>query len=377
MPCRARRGAAFLEDDILTITSRKAAFGALAALGVTALLAGCASAPATSGSSAAAGGNFLPCMVSDAGGFDDKSFNELGYNGLVKASEQLGVTPKTATSESETDYAPNLTSLVDQGCNLIVTVGFALADATAAAAKANTDVKFAIIDDASIDLPNVKPITFDTSQAAFLAGYAAASYSKTGVVGTYGGQQFPTVTIFMDGYADGVKYFNEQKGKNVKVVGWDVDAQTGSFTGGFAAGIEAKSAAQSLIDQNADVILPVGGPIFQSAIEAIRDSGKDIAMVGVDADLYQTYPDGADLYLTSILKGIEAGTTDVTSTAGADSFDPTPFVGTLDNDGVGIAPFHEFESKVSADLKGELDTIKQGIIAGSITVTSPSAPKAS
>ncbi|SOE02375.1 nucleoside-binding protein [Rathayibacter rathayi] len=376
-PLRSSRGAAFLEDDILTITSRKAAFGALAALSVTTLLAGCASAPEQSGSSAAAGGNFLPCMVSDAGGFDDKSFNELGYTGLVKASEALGVTPKTVTSESETDYAPNLTSLVDQGCNLIVTVGFALAEATSAAAEANSDIDFAIIDDATIDLPNVKPITFDTSQAAFLAGYAAASSSTTGVVGTYGGQQFPTVTIFMDGYADGVKYFNKQKGKDVKVVGWDVDAQTGSFTGGFAAGVEAKSAAQSLIDQNADVILPVGGPIFQSAIEAIRDSGKDIAMVGVDADLYETYPDGGDLYLTSILKGIEAGTTDVTSSAGADNFDATPYVGTLDNDGVGIAPFHDFESKVSGDLKGELATITAGIIDGSITVTSPSAPKAS
>ncbi|MBF4461854.1 MULTISPECIES: BMP family lipoprotein [unclassified Rathayibacter] len=363
----------------MTITSRKAAFGTLAALGVTALLAGCASAPTAGGSSSAAAANsdFLPCMVSDSGGFDDKSFNELGYDGLVKASQQLGVTPKTVTSESETDYASNLKSLVDQGCNLIVTVGFALAEATKASATANPDIEFAIIDDASIDLKNVKPITFDTSQSAFLAGYAAASYSKTGVVGTYGGMQYPTVTIFMDGYADGVKYYNEKKGKDVKVVGWDVDSQTGSFTGGFAAGVEAKSAAQSLIDQNADVILPVGGPIFQSAIQAIRDSGKDIAMVGVDADLYETYPDGASLYLTSILKGIEQGTSDVTSSAGADQFDATPYVGTLKNEGVGLAPFHDFESKVSPDLQGELDTIKEGIIDGSIVVTSKSAPAAS
>ncbi|KQQ10479.1 MULTISPECIES: BMP family lipoprotein [Rathayibacter] len=361
----------------MTITTRKAAFGGLAALGVTALLAGCASAPEEGDSGAAATSDFLPCMVSDAGGFDDKSFNELGYTGLVEASEELGVEPVDVTSESETDYAPNLTSLVDQGCNLIITVGFALADATKAAAEANTDIDFAIIDDASIDLENVKPITFDTSQSAFLAGYAAASYSKTGVVGTFGGQPYPTVTIFMDGYADGVAYYNEQKGTDVKVVGWDVASQNGSFTGGFAAGVEAKSAAQSLIDQNADVILPVGGPIFQSAIEAIRDSGKEIAMVGVDADLYETYPDGSDLYLTSILKGIKEGTSDVTASAGAGEFDATPYVGTLENDGVGIAPFHDFESKVSPDLQGELDAITEGIIDGSITVESPSAPAAS
>ena len=93
-------------------------------------------------------------------------------------------------------------------------------------------------------------------------------------------------------------------------------------------------------------------------------------MVGVDADLYETYPDGGDLYLTSILKGIEAGTTDVTSTAGADAFDATPYVGTLENDGVGIAPFHDFESKVNSSLQGEIDDIKAKIISGDITVTS-------
>ncbi|NQX11090.1 BMP family ABC transporter substrate-binding protein [Microbacteriaceae bacterium VKM Ac-2855] len=361
----------------MTITTRKATFAGLAALGVTALLAGCASAPEESGSSdSAAAGDFLPCMVSDSGGFDDKSFNQLGYEGLVEASKAFDVEPVTVTSDSETDYEPNISNLVDQGCNLIVTVGFALSDATKAAAEANTDIDFAIIDDNAIELDNVKPITFDTSQAAFLAGYTAASYSKTGVVGTFGGMQFPTVTIFMDGYADGVAYYNEQKGKDVKVVGWDVAGQTGSFTGGFAAGVEAKTAAQSLIDQNADVILPVGGPIFLSAAEAIRDSGKDIAMVGVDADSYETNPENKDLFLTSILKGIKVGVEDVTTSVGDDTFDATPFVGTLENDGVGIAPFHDFESKVSADLQGELDTIKASIIDGSITVESPSAPAA-
>ncbi|AJM78040.1 BMP family lipoprotein [Rathayibacter toxicus] len=361
----------------MTITARKAVGGGLAILTVTALLSGCAPAPDQVRSSAAAGGRFLPCMVSDAGGFDDKSFNELGYNGLVQASAQRGVTPKTVTSKSETDFAPNLTSLVDQGCTLIVTVGFALASATSAAAQAHPDINFAIIDDASISLPNVKPITFNTAQAAFLAGYAAAAYSTTGCVGTYGGQQFPTVTIFMDGYVDGVKYYNSRKGKNVKVVGWDVDSQKGSFTGGFEAGVEAKSAARSLIDQNADVILPVGGPIFQSAIEAIRDSGKNIAMVGVDADLYQTYPAGESLYLTSVLKGIEAGIASVTADAGAGKFSAAPYVGTLANSGVSIAPFHDFESRVSAELSGELDVLKKGISDGSITVVSPSAPASS
>ena len=108
-----------------------------------------------------------------------------------------------------------------QQCEIIVTVGFALADATKAAAEANTGTNFAIIDDNSIELPNVKPLMFDTAQAAYLAGYAAAGYSKTGTVATFGGRPFPSVTIFMDGFVDGVAKYNEDKGANVEVLGWD------------------------------------------------------------------------------------------------------------------------------------------------------------
>jgi basic membrane protein A len=363
-------------EVILTITTRKAAIGGLAALSATLLLAGCASAPeADGGSTGAAKSDFLPCMVSDSGGFDDKSFNQLGAEGLEKAGKELGVEPKKVQSDAETDFAPNLTNLVDQGCNMIVTVGFALSAATIESAKANADVEYAIIDDAAdgdfdgkADAPNIKPILFNTAQAAFLAGYAAADYSKTGVVGTFGGMNFPTVSIFMDGFKQGVEYHNAEKGTDVKVLGWD--GTDGVFTGGFEANDTARQAAQGLIDQNVDVLLPVGGPIYQSAAAAIKDAGRDIALVGVDADFTVTAPDIADLVLTSILKGIDVGTYDAVVAAGNGKFDPTPFVGTLENDGVGIAPFHSFEDKVAPSLQGELDTIKAGIIDGSIPVAS-------
>ena len=359
----------------MTITARKAGLVGLAATGVIALLAACSAAPSDDSSGGAAKSDFLPCMISDAGGFDDHSFNQLGFEGLKQAASSLGVEYKTAESKNDNDYAPNIQSMVDANCQLIVTVGFALKDATEKAAKANPDINFAIIDDDQIKLDNVKPITFDTAQAAFLGGYAAASFSKTGIVGTFGGQQFPTVTIFMDGFADGVAYFNQQKSKSVKVVGWDVDAQNGSFTGGFDANETAKNTAQGIIDQNADVIMPVGGPIYQSAAQAIRDSGKPIAMIGVDADVYQSDPSVKDLLLTSVMKGMKPATNDVVTQAAKGNFDSSPYVGTLKNDGVGIAPFHDFESKVDAGLQGELDKIKAGIIDGSIKVTSPSSPK--
>lgn len=365
-------GDSYLEDT-LGIFSRKVAISSAAALGVVALLAGCASAPADE---AADGGSLaLPCMVSDSGGFDDKSFNQSGFEGLTSASDELGVTPITVESAAETDFAPNIQSLVDQGCTLITTVGFLLADATKSAAEANPEINFAIVDDGSITADNVKPILFDTAQAAFLAGYTAASYSTTGVVGTFGGMQIPPVTIFMDGFADGVAYYNEQNSASVKVVGWDVAAQTGSFTGGFAAGVEAKTAAQGLIDQNADVIFPVGGPIFLSAAEAIKDSGKNIPLIGVDSDAYVTAPEIKSMFLTSVLKQVGVGVADVTIAAADGKFSSAPFVGTLANGGVGLAPFHDYASKVNPDLQSQLDAITKGINDGSIKVTSPSSPK--
>ncbi|MET4782727.1 BMP family ABC transporter substrate-binding protein [Glaciihabitans sp. UYNi722] len=374
----------------MRITSRGRWLSGLAMVGIAAVLTGCAAAPDAGSSSGGAQSKFLPCMVSDDGGFTDKSFNQLGLEGLKAASDKLGVKPKSVQSNADTDYEPNISGLVSAGCNLIVTVGFKLSAASIAAAKANPDIQFAIIDDAAdnegktgtdgkptgdgkVDAPNIKPILFDTVQAGFLAGYASASYSKTGVIGTFGGIQIPTVTIFMDGFADGAKYYNEQKSKDVKVIGWDVDKQTGSFTGGFAANDTAKNVAQGLIDQNADVILPVGGPIFQSAGAAITDSGKDIALLGADADVYATFPTYDKLYLTSVLKGIKPAVENVVEAAAKakkGEFDNTAYIGTLKNDGVGIAPFHDFESKVNPDLQKELDSIKADIISGKITVKS-------
>jgi len=363
----------------LTTSTRKRVLGGLVAASLFIALAGCASAPeesqSTGEASAGAVDGFKPCMVSDAGGFDDKSFNQLGYEGLQKAAKELGVEPISVESSSESDYAPNITSLVDQNCTMIITVGFALASAASEAAKANPDIEFVSIDDVvdtdfdgKTDAPNIKPIVFDTAQAAFMGGYAAASYSKAKKVGTFGGMNFPTVSIFMDGFKQGVEYWNKEKSDSVQVIGWD--GKDGSFTGGFEANQDAINVAQGIVDQGVDVLLPVGGPIYQSAASVIRSSGREIAMLGVDADVFETDPSVADLLLTSIRKLIDVGVEDAVMAAGKGEFDATPFVGTLENDGVGLAPFHDFESKVSPDLQKELDTIKAGIIDGSIKVNS-------
>ena len=353
---------------------------AVALAGLALVLAGCSAPPADGGDGGEAT-DFLPCVVSDSGQFNDHSFNDSALKGVTDAADELGSKFNKVESTSDDDYTPNIDAQVAEGCNIIVTVGFRTADATLAAAKANPDVKFAIVDnpldadsDGKPDDTNGKPIVFNTAEASFLAGYAAAAYSKTGVVGTFGGLPIPPVTLFMDGFVDGVAYYNEQKGAHVQAIGWDKQTQNGTFTGGFAAGVEAKTAAQGLLDQGADVILPVGGPIYQSAAEAIRDKGGDIALIGVDADVYETDATVKDLLLTSIMKGVSSSVHDVVVATSNGDFDNTPYVGTLKNGGVSLAPFHDFESKVPADLQGELDDLKAAIISGEVEVTSPSTP---
>ena len=349
------------------------------ALIASAGLAACGDAPDEK-----AGGesnDFLPCILSDAGGFDDKSFNQLSYEGVKEAAEELGSEFNQFESKNENDYAGALEGFVSAGCDVIVTVGFALAAATKESAAANPGINYILIDDAAdggadgktfdgkADQPNIKPILYNTAEAAFLAGYAAADYTKTNVVGTYGGQPFPTVTIFMDGFKQGVDYYAKEKGKAVKLVGWEGNDK-GVFTGGFDANEKATNTAKQILDQNADVILPVGGPIYQGALTAIADSKKDVALVGVDADFFETDPKTKDVIFTSILKNMKQSTFEAVVAAGNDKFDAAPYIGTLENDGVGLAPFHNFESKISATLTADLEKVKAGIIDGSIPVTS-------
>ncbi|GAA1545229.1 basic membrane protein A [Microbacterium ginsengiterrae] len=356
----------------MTISTRKRALAALVATGVAVALAGCGAAPEENG--ADAGGetiDFLPCIVSDAGGFDDKSFNQLSYEGVVEAADELGVDYKNVESNSETDFAPNIESLVSQGCNAIVAVGFALSAATVEAANANADVDFILVDDAADndfdgtkDADNVKPLLYDTAQAAFLAGYLSAGYSESGKVGTFGGMEFPTVTIFMDGFKQGVEYYNEENDASVEVFGMT------SFTGGFEAGPEAKSTAENIINQGVDVLLPVGGPIYQSALQAIKESGRDIALIGTDADLFVTDPSTEDYVLTSILKDMKLSTYEATMSSADGEFDAEAYIGTLENEGVGIAELHNFQDKVDADLWAAVQELQQQIIDGEVTVTS-------
>ena len=380
----------------MTISTTKKLLGLTAAAGLLVALAGCGAAPETTPTSGApeVDADFKPCIVSDDGGWNDKSFNQSAKAGIERAASELGVEPGEVESGSANDYAPNLENLVAEGCTLIVSVGFKLSADTVASALANPDINYAIIDDradntgakdddgndigdGTTDAPNIKPLLFDTVQAAYLGGYASAAWSAASgvnMIGTFGGIPIPPVTIFMDGFVDGAQKYNEDKGANVQTFGWDVASQEGAFTGGFAANDTAKQTAQGILDQGVDVILPVGGPIFQSAAAAITDSGDDTVLLGVDADLYETAPEIGPMVLVSILKNIDNAVYDAVMSAASGDFDVTPYVGTLENEGVGLSSFHDFESQLPDGLLDELDALKAAIIDGSLEVTSPSSP---
>lgn len=352
-----------------------------ALLGLSALtLAACGEAPEEEGGTTDAQ-DFTGCIVSDEGGFQDRSFNQNSYAGLKAAEENLGIQVQEAESQAETDFTPNLNSMVQNGCDLTVSVGFLLADTTQEVAEANPDVNFAIVDDNSIELDNVKPITYNTAEAAFLAGYVAAGSSESGTVATYGGMDIPTVTVFMDGFADGVDHWNEEKDDDVELLGWDKDSQNGTFVNSFSDTAAAKTTTQNFINEGADVIMPVAGQAAMGTTDAVAEAnsggGEDeVTFVWVDADGYDTLSDDQKQYqLTSVLKELSTSVEDVVTTAAEGEFDATPYVGTLENEGVGIAPFHDQEDRVGQEISDEVDEIRQQIIDGEITVESENSPE--
>ena len=321
--------------------------------------------------------DFTGCLVTDDGGIDDKSFNATAWKGLTDLEDEGLIQAEVLESESEADYEPHINAFLDQDCDIIVTVGFKLGAATQAAAEANPEQLFAIVDYdfaefdnagnfvGDVTLPNVKELTFQTDEAAFLAGYLSAGVSQTGVVGTYGGLNIPTVTIFMDGYLAGVKHHNAEKGTDVEVLGWDGD--DGLMAGTFEDTQEGRNLTDQLLAGNADIIMPVAGPVGDGTGAAIQDASGGQMMIWVDTDGYVSTTYGP-IILTSVVKAMDVAVRDATEAAMDGSFEGGLYVGTLENDGVGLAPFHDFDETVTDEMKSELDALRAGIIAGEISV---------
>ncbi|MEO5899760.1 MAG: BMP family ABC transporter substrate-binding protein [Ilumatobacteraceae bacterium] len=326
------------------------------------------------------GSKVTACEVTDTGGVDDKGFNQNAHEGILDAEKEYGIKGDLLESKTASDYAPNLTAFVAKKCSIIVSVGFLLAPDTATVAKANPDLQFAIVDsdanddngtpkDATDDknLANVRALLFSTEQPSYLAGYLAAGMSKSGKVATYGGVNIPSVTSFMSGYLEGVNKYNEVHGTKVTVLGWD--GKDGSFTNDFQDASKGKNLTQGFADEGADIVFPVAGPVGLGTSAYAKENPGKIRVIGVDVDQFVSNSQESAVYLTSVIKKIDAAVQDSiknvieTGKVGAD------YQGTLKNGGLDLAPYHDQEKDVPTALQGEITQLKQDIIDGKITVT--------
>jgi basic membrane protein A len=318
---------------------------------------------------------YKACVAFDTGGLGDKGFNDLAKKGLDDAAA-LGFQTAFSEAQGATDYAANIQRLIDEGCNSIVTVGFNQAQATIEAVKANPDIAISQVDavwDEATNGPtpaNFTGLDFQIDEAGTLAGYVAAGFSKSGKIGTYGGQQFPGVTRFMDGLAAGINIYNERKGTNVELLGWDAAAQTGTFVGGdnpWGDPAKGEQLAQQFIDQGADIVHPVAGATGNGTIKAMLAAGK--WAIGVDTDQAISLAEYAPAILTSSEKVIDVAVLETFKKNAAGDTGGESFVGTLANGGVRISPFHDLDSQVSAELKSELQTLQQEIADGTVKIS--------
>jgi basic membrane protein A len=325
----------------------------------------------------ATGKTLKACMVLDTGGIDDHSFNQTSYAGMQAANRtNPNIKISYVPSNSSNDYTPNLKAEVARGCNPVIAVGGLMENNVKAIAKQNPNVNFAEVDAPSTG-PNVYGMQFNTAQGAFLGGYLAAGMTKTGVVGTWGGINIPPVTIYMDGFWEGVQYYNHQHHKNVQVLGWSEKNQKGGvFTHSFTVQNKGKQISQTMISQNADIIFPVAGGAGLGAGAAAQASNGRAHVMWVDTDGCISAAQYCKYFLTSVTKNLAGAVLAYLHQAASGSFPKGSYIGTLKNKGTGLAPYHDFASQVPASLTNELNRVKQGIITGKIKITSPSQPKA-
>jgi basic membrane protein A and related proteins len=338
-----------------------------------------ASSSASSTTSASTTGKFLGCMVTDTGGIDDRSFNASSWQGMQQAAaadSNIKVTYLQSTSQS--DYIPNINTFLSQKCGIIVTVGFLMGSATETAAKAHPNQDFAIVDCSyasecltGTKESNIDQLVFNTVQDGFLGGYLAAGMTKTGKVATFGGEDFGTVTIYMDGFWDGVQYYNSKHGTHVQVLGWNEQTQKGSFTGDFTNQTKGQTLTQTFISEGADIIFPVAGNVGLGAAKAVQDAdnaagSQKVNMFWVDTDGCISAQQYCKYFITSVTKGIQSAVKTAVLSAANSTFKGGTYVGTLANGGAVLSPFHDFASEVPASLQAELVQIGKGIADGSI-----------
>ncbi len=296
-------------------------------------------------------------LVTDVGEVDDKGFNQAAWEGAQAAAEAHGAAKVDYIETKDAkDYAANMQLFLDQGYDVIVTVGFAMGTATVEAAAANPDTFFLGVDQFVSDATdNIVGLVFHEDQSGFLAGALAAMLSSTDTLaGVYGTDIIPAVVAFKEGYEAGAVYINP----DINVIstyhpgGLDV-----AFTDPEWGGATAAQA----IDNGADVVFGAGGKTGNGAI--IEAAGHDsVYCIGVDLDQWETVPEAHPCLVSSAMKLIIPGIADIMDLYAAGNAPSGLFFG-----GAGLAPFHDFDSVIAQDIKDTLNTISAGLADGSIS----------
>lgn len=319
---------------------------------VTVTATACGSQSETDAGSTASGGQSgaqqKVGVVLGTGGENDKSFNEYTLKGAREGAEAAGMGFSYVSPTSNSDFEKNIETQISEGANLIVSVGFQMGDATAAMARKYPDVKFVIIDYAYApenggadpyqgDLKNVTSLMFAEDQAGYLAGVLAGCVSETGKVATVSGMEIPPVVRFVQGFQSGAKSVNPN------IVAYN------QYIPDFGDPATGKSVGQNFISQGADVVFGVGGNTGNGGLLAAKEAGKKA--IGVDVDQYLSYPEVKDALITSAVKNIDLATANAVKEFAAGQIQPGIQQATIETGGVGLAPFHDWDSKISQECK--------------------------
>lgn len=329
------------------------------------VLAACGGADptATSGAAGSGGKKLKVGMVTDIGKLGDKSFNDSAWKGVQDGAKAIGGESRVIETTDPNDYEKNINQFVNEKFDVIVTVGFGLGEATIAAAQKNTGITFIGVDQLQEKpLPNLTALVFDEDKAGFLAGALAASYSKSGKLGAVlGTDAVPPVWRFGEGYRAGAKHIKA-----------DITVQTVYHSDvGFDKTFDdpewGKATALSMIDQGVDVVFGAGGRTGNGALFAAADrKDKGVVAIGVDADQYNTVPEAKAVLLTSATKIIDEGVTGLIKQASDGSLKGGNSTGK-----VGLAPYHDFDSKIPAETKTKIEDLRKQLESGALKTGVP------
>jgi len=294
-------------------------------------------------------------LVTDVGEVDDKSFNQSAWEGVQRTEKELGAQVKYVETKDAKDYGTNIGLFANENYDIIVTVGYALATATADAAKQYPNIKFIGVDQFQAEtVPNLAGLIFSEDKAGFLAGVLAAMMSKTGTIaGVFGTDLVPPVVAFKEGYEGGAKYIKP----DIKLIS---TFHPGGLDVAFTDPEWGATTAKQAIDQGADVIFGAGGKTGNGALIEVAGN-KGLFCIGVDSDQWETVPEAHPCLMSSAMKLITPGVFDLVKAAKEGAFPAGNFAGA-----VGLAPFHDFDSVIPQSVKDKLNEIDKGLRDGSI-----------